>query len=136
MSRRSRPGRDGGDDHETNSQGYAQSFQLEPTKLTRILDKIHERLEEHASTTKRDHFEVFMSGSRRVEDVLKLENSRRHKIQRLLIVCSATAGTGMNGVESEQAERFRGGPRHTLIQQEPHALFGRSITLSSSAVAA
>jgi hypothetical protein len=75
---------------------YAQSFQLEPTKLTRILDKIHERLEEQAHATKRDHFEVFMSGSRReemtnVEDVLKLENSRKHRIQRVLIACSATA---------------------------------------------
>jgi hypothetical protein len=75
---------------------YAESFQLEPTKLTRILDKIHERLEEHAHTTKRNHFEVFMSGNRReemasVEDVLKLENSRKHKIQRVLVVCSASA---------------------------------------------
>lgn len=73
---------------------YYQPFLLEPTKLTRLVDKIHERLGEHADTTMDDSFEVFMSGNRRevmnsVEAVLALENSRRHKIQRLVIVCSA-----------------------------------------------
>jgi hypothetical protein len=73
---------------------YYQPFLLEPTKLTRLVDKIHERLGEHADTIVDDSFEVFMSGNRRevmnsVDAVLALENSRKHKIQRLVIVCSA-----------------------------------------------
>jgi hypothetical protein len=75
---------------------YAKPFLLERTKLTRILDKIHERLALHAHTTSRDRFEVFMSGDRReemvsVDAVLQLDNSRRRKIRRLLIVCSAAS---------------------------------------------
>src|SRR5437899_3201042 len=73
---------------------YAQAFLLEPTKLTRIVDKIHERLADHQCTTTRDHFEVFLSGKRReeltsVDAVIALENSRKHKILRLVITCSA-----------------------------------------------
>jgi hypothetical protein len=45
-------------------------------------------------------------------------------------------GTRMDGIETEQPECFRCGTRHILIEQEFHALFGKSITLSSSAVAA
>lgn len=77
---------------------YEKYFWLEPTKLSRIIDKIHERLADHQHTTTRDDFTVFLKGSRRedltnVEDVLALDNSQKHKIQRLLIVCSAsTAG--------------------------------------------
>ena len=73
---------------------YDRSFLLEPTKLTRLLEKIHERLDEHPHATRRDHFEAFLAGNRReemasIDDVLALENSRKHRIQRLLIVCSA-----------------------------------------------
>jgi len=73
---------------------YQRPFLLEPTKLTRLVDKIHERLGEHQCAIMRDHFEVFLSGNRReemsnVDDVLALENSSKHKIQRLLLTCSA-----------------------------------------------
>jgi hypothetical protein len=73
---------------------YYQPFLLEPTKLTRLVDKIHERLGDHAGTTKHDSFEVFLSGNRHetlgnADSVLALENSRKHKIERLLITCSA-----------------------------------------------
>ena len=73
---------------------YGHPFLLEPTKLTRLIDKIHGRLAEHEPTMNRDSFEVFLSGNRReemgsVDEVLALENSRTQKIQRLLISCSA-----------------------------------------------
>ena len=68
---------------------------LEKTKLDRLMDIIHDRLGEHQGTTKRDDFEVLLSGQRReemtsVEDVLQLDNSRKSKIQRLLITCCAS----------------------------------------------
>jgi hypothetical protein len=73
---------------------YTQPFLIEPTKLTRIVDKIHERLHEHADTTTHDSFEVFMPGNRRevmnsVDAVLALDNSSRQKIQRLILICAA-----------------------------------------------
>jgi len=73
---------------------YPRAFLLEPTKLTRIVDKIHERLGDHQCTTTRDHFEVFLSGNQHVElanvdAVLALENLRKRKILRLVITCSA-----------------------------------------------
>ncbi|MFN0139292.1 MAG: hypothetical protein ACKVQW_04300 [Pyrinomonadaceae bacterium] len=76
---------------------YTQSFLLEPTKLRRIVDKIHERLDDHGDLTSHDHFEVFLSGNRReeissIDEVLALENSRNHKIERLLITCIGARG--------------------------------------------
>ena len=73
---------------------YERAFLLEPTKLTRLIDKIHERLGDHHNTTTHDSFEVFLSDKRHekltsVDQVLAIENSRKHKIQRLLIVRSA-----------------------------------------------
>jgi hypothetical protein len=73
---------------------YERAFLLEPTKLIRLIDKIHERLGDHQHTTTHDSFEVFLSDKRHekmtsVDEVLALENSRKHEIQRLLIVCSA-----------------------------------------------
>ncbi len=78
---------------------YERYFLLEPTKLTRLIDKIHERLADHPHTSTHDYFTAFLRGNRReeltnVDDVLALDNSHKHKIQRLLIVCSAsTAGS-------------------------------------------
>jgi hypothetical protein len=74
---------------------YERPFLLEKTKLDRLMDIIHDRLGEHQETTKRDDFEVFLSGHRReemtsVDDVLKLDNSRKSKIQRLLMTCCAS----------------------------------------------
>jgi hypothetical protein len=74
---------------------YERPFLREKTKLGRLMDIIHDRLGEHQDTTKRDDFEVFLSEQRReemnsVEDVLKLDNSRKSKIQRLLITCCAS----------------------------------------------
>ena len=42
----------------------------------------------------------------------------------------------MHRVEAEPRQCVNGGARHSLIEQEFHALLGKSITLSSSAVAA
>src|ERR1035441_8557957 len=74
---------------------YERAFLLEKTKLGRLMDIVHGRLGEHHGTTKRDDFEVFLSGQRReemtgIDDVLKLDNSRKCKIQRLLITCCAS----------------------------------------------
>jgi hypothetical protein len=75
---------------------YQQAFLLEPTKLNRLVGKIHERLADHANSASHDSFEVFLTGNRREEmtstdDVLALDNSRKQKIERLVIVCSASA---------------------------------------------
>ena len=69
---------------------------LEPTKLTRLVETIHERLADHPGGSHNDHFEVFLSGNRReesitLEGVLAMENSRRHRIQRLLITSYSAA---------------------------------------------
>jgi hypothetical protein len=74
---------------------YPRPFLLEKTKLDRLLDIIHGLLGEHQNTTKHDDFEVFLSGERReettsVDEVLKVDNSRKSKIERLLITCSAS----------------------------------------------
>lgn len=78
---------------------YERPFVLEPTKLVRLIDVIHERLADRQNAPPHDSFEVFLAGNRReelinVDDVLALDNSPERKIQRLLIICSAsTAGT-------------------------------------------
>ena len=74
---------------------YQEAFLLEPTKLGRLVDKIHERLGDHQNTTPHDTFEVFLTGNRREEmttldQVLALDNSSRHRITRLVITCSAS----------------------------------------------
>ena len=76
----------------TTNKPYGGSFLLEKTKLDRLLEIIHARLGDHPHTTSHDHFEVFLSDKRCIEkhsvdDVLKLDNSRKSKIQRLLMTC-------------------------------------------------
>ena len=63
---------------------YARPFLVEPTKLTRMVDKIHDRPAEQAEGPARDRFEVFMSGDRHEEltsldQVLALDNSERQR---------------------------------------------------------
>jgi hypothetical protein len=75
---------------------YQRAFLIEPTKLRRVVDKIHERLGDHQNSTLQDTFEVFFTGSRREEmseldDVLALDNSRKQKITRLAITCLASS---------------------------------------------
>jgi hypothetical protein len=69
---------------------YQRAFILEPTKLTRLVGVIHERLEDHPCDNQSDTFEVFLSDNsvellRSLEEVLALENSKKHKIKRVLI---------------------------------------------------
>lgn len=76
---------------------YERPFLLETTKLDRLMDTVHGLQGKHQNTTKREDFEVFLSEERRekmtnVGDVVKLDNSRRSKIQRLLITCCASTG--------------------------------------------
>jgi hypothetical protein len=75
---------------------YRQAFLLEPTKLERLVNTIHERLEDHEGTTPHDTFEVFLTGNRREEltalsQVLALDNSRKRRITRLVVTCSASS---------------------------------------------
>ena len=74
---------------------YQRPFLLEKTKLDRLMGVILDRLAEHQDTTTRNDFEVFMTGPQRdevasIEDVLKLDNSRQSRIQRILVTCSAS----------------------------------------------
>lgn len=74
---------------------YNEAFLLEPTKLQRIVDTVHDRLADFPSALIRDDFEVFLSGNRREElgalyDVLELDNSKKRRIERLVFVSSAS----------------------------------------------
>src|SRR5437762_13881313 len=73
---------------------YPRPFLLEPTKLTRIVDRIHERLTQHQNSALRDYFEVFLSGNQHEEmesltEVFAMENSKHRRIQRLVMTCAA-----------------------------------------------
>jgi hypothetical protein len=75
---------------------YYQPFLLEPTKLGRLVDKIHERLKDNEETRPHDTFEVFLTGNRHEEmtaldQVLALDNSSKHKITRLIVTCSSSS---------------------------------------------
>ena len=101
---------------------YSKSFVLEPTKLTRLVGLVHERLADHQHSVQRDRFEVFYPRSEReeldrLEDVLALENSRRRPIERLVVTCSA-AREGSGRPEHEvlidfEATPFAGKPGDT-----------------------
>jgi hypothetical protein len=74
---------------------YSKPFLLEPTKLRRLVDRIHDRLSDHANTIQHDVFEVFFTGNRRAEmadldQVLALDNSKTQKITALEITCFAS----------------------------------------------
>jgi hypothetical protein len=78
---------------------YTNGFLIEPTKLTRIVDVIHQRLAERTSNAAHDTFNVFFNGNRREEltsltDVLALDNSRRQMIVRLLITSTTSSYDG------------------------------------------
>jgi hypothetical protein len=84
---------------------YEQPFVLEPTKFTRLVDIIHDRLADHPRTAVGDSFEAFFNGDRHEEiptlnEVLALDNSRKHKIERLVVLCSGTT-TGAPRPEHE-----------------------------------
>jgi hypothetical protein len=75
---------------------YPHPFLLEPTKLNRIIDTVHGSFAAIPNATLHDNFEVFLTGDRReelpsVDTVLALDNTRKHKIQRLVIFCSASS---------------------------------------------
>lgn len=73
---------------------YNHRFLLEPTKLTRIVDTVHDCIATVPGITLHDNFELFLKGERReelsgVDAVVATDNSRKHKIQRLAFHCSA-----------------------------------------------
>lgn len=75
---------------------YQQSFILEPTKLDRFVNLIHERLEDYGFPNQVDSFEVHLKNNvvdelSSLEQVLALENSRKQRIQRLIVRSSAGA---------------------------------------------
>jgi hypothetical protein len=74
---------------------YPQPFLLESTKFTRLVGLINDCLSVHKQTITSHQYEVTLSGNRRevmtsIDEVLALENSRKQKIKRLLIVSSGT----------------------------------------------
>lgn len=76
---------------------YKNAFVLEPTKLTRLVGVIHERLADHKQVEVKDRFELFYGRNGReeldqLEHVLAIENSPRRRVQRLVITCSGTPG--------------------------------------------
>lgn len=78
---------------------YSGSIFLEPTKLIRILNLIHERFGDLPNIVSRDRFDVFMPDNRHevltsVDEVLNLDNSTKRKINRLLVTSSASAEDG------------------------------------------
>ena len=98
---------------------YQRPFLLEKTKLDRLLNIIHRLLDEHENTTKHDDFEVFLSGQRReettgIDEVLKVDNSRKSKIERLLITCSASTEQATRPEHAIQVD-FDGKPGKTKI---------------------
>jgi hypothetical protein len=83
---------------------YQKSFLVEPSKLGRLIDKIHERLRQNQNATLQDMFQVFFTGDRRedmteLDDVLALDNSRKKKIKRLAITCSSSLGAARSDKE-------------------------------------
>src|SRR5580704_12757619 len=68
-------------------------FEVEPTKLTKLLKVMHEKLPGTADD-QTDSFTIYMVGNHTVrrhtlEEVLALDNSARHRIVRLQIQCSS-----------------------------------------------
>jgi hypothetical protein len=78
---------------------YQQPFLVEPTKLERLLELIHQRMADHQPSNPQDAFELFLTGNRREEmtrlsDVLATDNSNRHRVRRLIVSCTATSMAG------------------------------------------
>ena len=91
---------------------YNHHFLLEPTKLTRIVDTIHGCVATIPGVILSDSFELFLNGDRHeelsgVDAVLGADNSRKHKIQRLIIRCSAAA-SGIHRPDYEVQVDFGG----------------------------
>ncbi len=106
---------------------YVKSFLLEPTKLTRIVDQIHGRLADQKGAKVQDHFHVFLSNNRQEElssldQVLALENSKRYKIERLLVTSSSV----MDGAVHHQVELDFAGPKSNTDRTKVVALRVRS----------
>ena len=77
---------------------YPYPFILEPTKLTRLQEVLHDRYREDKSDPE-DHFEVFLTGNhvlemKTLEAVLQVENSRKKEIERVRI---SSRGRGTDG---------------------------------------
>jgi hypothetical protein len=95
---------------------YQQPFLLEPTKLSRIVDAIHARLADHRGAALHDAFEVFLTGNQREElsnldEVLGLTNSSKRRIERLVVLCSASEPGSVRPDHEIQVDF--GGPKST-----------------------
>jgi hypothetical protein len=91
---------------------YNRHFLLEPTKLTRIVDTVHDCIAAVPGVTAHDNFELFLKGARHeelssVDAVVAADNSKKHKIQRLAFHCSA-AVAGASRTEYEVQIDFGG----------------------------
>lgn len=99
---------------------YVHPFLLEPTKLRRIVDTIHASLAAISPNPQHDTFELFLTGNRREEvatldGVLAIDNSRKHKIERLVILSSVSAPGAAKSDHEVQVDF--GGP--SALQRTP-----------------
>ena len=97
---------------------YQKAFLVEPTKLRRLVDTVHERLASRPDLALQDSFEIFLAGNRHEEmsnldDVLAHDNSRRHKITRVAITCSASAPSATRPEREVQVDFGRPKPNQS-----------------------
>jgi hypothetical protein len=107
---------------------YNRHFLLEPTKLNRIVDTIHSCIGTIAGVTLHDNFQLYLKGDRReelssVDEVLATDNSRKYKIERLAIHCSAV---GAPRTEYEAQVDF-GGPSNS---QQSHGVKTKVVAIT------
>jgi hypothetical protein len=95
---------------------YHRSFVIEPTKLRRLMDTIHERFVDLPHDTISDRFRVFLDGQveEKIElaEVLELDNSRKRRIHRLAVTCSAWSGFSV--LSDSPVVTFTTGPEHQV----------------------
>jgi hypothetical protein len=88
---------------------YGKTFLVEDTKLRSIVEMMHKRLAMHAGLSASDSFDVFIKGERQeqldsLEDVLSLDNSRRQRIERLIVTASASQPNGQRPTHEIQVD--------------------------------
>jgi hypothetical protein len=95
---------------------YIRPFVVEDTKLTRLLEVIHECLASPGFVPD-DHFEVFgkdrVDEASTLDEVFKTANSRENPVHRLVVTCPAAPASENHGNQIRvdfDGEAFKGGP--------------------------
>ena len=82
----------------TERKQFLSPFLVEKSKLTRLMDVIETRFNQ-GGTAPACRFEVHLLGQKiietaSIEDVLAVDNSKRNRVERLLLTCSSDAPSG------------------------------------------